>query len=173
MGTRIKRRKRIGKILALLLASCSLLGISPLTATAAPGGTPFDTTVVVTDSTPEECVPIPDPATWSPALFTPASIDLDLALTPSLTQTVTVDLGFMSGVDSCVGGGIPPTGTVLSVWSSSTLLLVEGSLSCQAPASCLPEEFAPAGAGGQVTGQYTVPGTIGSYSGTLTITWTP
>lgn len=34
MGTRIKRRKRIGKVLVLLLASGSLLGISPLTAMA-------------------------------------------------------------------------------------------------------------------------------------------
>jgi hypothetical protein len=172
MGTSIKKRKRIGKILVLLLASGSLLGISPLTATAAPPGDPtLDITVTVTDSTPppDEC--IPDPASWSP-VTTDINESLDLAFPPSLIPTFTVFLNFESGYDIGCDEDYPVTGTVVSTWvSTSDPLLSLTSLDCEF--GCDAFLRAPAGVGGQIDGEYILPTEVGTATGTLTITWTP
>jgi len=180
MGSSIERRKRIGKILVLLLASGSLLGISPLTATAAPGDPTVEITVEVTDSTPEptpdptppECTPAPAPAIWAPALMTSATNVFDLFTTPPSTGTFTVDLNFMAGYDPGCEVAYPVTGTVLSTWAStSSPQLTLSSLDCEF--GCDAFLSAPAGAGGQIEGEYRIPNEVGTAIGTLTITWTP
>jgi hypothetical protein len=172
MGTSIKRRKRIGKILVLLLASGSLLGISPLTATAAPPPNEVDITVTVT-GTPE-CIPDPQDATWLLATSTiMGTFDLDFG-TPS-TEAFTVALGFMDGTDAmaCPGSpSYPPTGDVVASFASDAEngLNLE-SMTCQGIDPCDAEELSDAT--GEISGAYYVPQTIGSYGATITITWTP
>ena len=172
MGTSIKRRKRIGKVLVLLLASGSLLGISPLTATAAPPGDPtLDITVTVTDSTPPPPECFPDPASWSP-VTTDINESLDLFSPPSFSTTFTVFLNFYSGYDAACDDAYPVTGNLLTTWvSTSDPLLSLTSLDCQS--SCDAFLRAPAGSGGQIDGEYILPTEVGTATGTLTITWTP
>jgi hypothetical protein len=172
MGTSIKRRKRIGKILVLLLASGSLLGISPLTATAAAPSNDVDITVTVT-GTPE-CIPDPQDATWLLATSTiMGTFDLDFG-TP-LTEAFTVALGFMDGTDAmaCLGSpSYPPTGDVVASFASDAENgLTLASMTCQGIEPCDAEELSDTT--GEISGAYNVPQTIGSYGATITITWTP
>jgi hypothetical protein len=172
MGTRIKRRKRIGKILVLLLASGSLLGISPLTATAAAPSNDVDITVTVT-GTPE-CIPDPQDATWLLATSTiMETFNLDIG-TPE-TEAFTVALGFMDGIDAmaCPGSpSYPPTGDVVASWASDAVNgLNLDTMTCQGTDPCNAEELSDDP--DEISGAYYVPQTIGSYGATITITWTP
>ena len=167
MGTSIKRRKRIGKVLVLLLASGSLLGISPLTATAAEPPHGVDITVTV-NGTPE-CTPVPQVATWFPATSIMGTFDLDF-VTP-LTEAFTVALGFMDGTDAmaCPGSpSYPPTGDVVASFASDAENgLTLASMTCQGITPC------DADTTGEISGAYNVPQTTGIYGATITITWTP
>jgi hypothetical protein len=151
-----------------------LLGISPLTATAAPPGDPtLVITVTVTDSTPlpPEC--IPDPADWSPDT-TDINESLDLFSPPSFSTTFTVFLNFYSGYDAACDDAYLVTGNLLSTWVSTSdppLNLEPDSLDCEI--ICDAFERAPAGSGGQIDGVYILPTEVGTATGTLTITWTP
>jgi hypothetical protein len=178
MGTSIKKRKRIGKILVLLLASGSLIGISPLTAMAET----WTVVVEIEDTTTPPCSPsIVDPI-WGPegtvnydfanntADLNPAGIDY------RTTVPFNVTLGFQPGSDSnnCdPAEQYLPTGSVNSSWVSSDALelttLACGMEACTASILYTDNDIA----GGVVAGSVTVPGRVGTFEGTLTITWTP
>jgi hypothetical protein len=169
MGTSIKRRKRIGKILVLLLASGSLLGISPLAAMAAD----VVITVTVDDNTPDtpECsmVDIPD---WSPN-ETPITGLYDLA-DPSLapTQGFVVFLNFSDGFDDCAMNYEPAGDVRSSFLPAPDTGLNLSSMECL-DAPCDATDLSNDGNFGELSGAFFVPATTGTYSGTLTITWTP
>jgi hypothetical protein len=170
MGTRIKSRKRIGKILVLLLASGSMLGISPLTAMAED----FTITVVVEDNTPPGPECSADPARWGPVFRGIERIDVDLSTSPPPTQTFSVDLNFYSGFDPACDIDYPVTGTLVSTWASTStppLNLSPGSLDCYS--SCVAFDMAPAGFGGEIEGDYIIPNEVGTAVGILSIIWTP
>jgi hypothetical protein len=175
MGTSIKRRKRIGKVLVLLLASGSLLGISPLTATAAPPLNEVDIVdITVTVTGTPECIPVPQDATWLVAT-SPIMGTFDLDGDTPLTGAFTVALGFMDGFDAiaCPGSpSYPPTGDVVASFASDAENgLTLASMTCQGIDPCDAELLSDTT--GEIAGAYNVPQTIGIYGATITITWTP
>jgi len=170
MGTSIKRRKRIGKILVLLLASGSLLGISPLTAMAADSDVTI--TVTVSDSSTPPCTPTEVPATWTPS-NTPITETFDLNMAPPATQGFTVILGFMDGYDPGCDTTYEPTGDISSSFvPNPDTGLVLASMECL-DGPCDAATVSNDGFGGELSGAFNVPNTTGTYDGTLTITWTP
>ena len=177
MGTSIKRRKRIGKILVLLLASGSLIGISPLTAMA----DTWTVVVEIEDTTTPPCSPsIVDP-TWGPGgtvNYDAANNTADLntlGINYRTTVPFNVTLGFQPGSDTnnCdPAEQYLPTGSVNSSWTSSDgLELTE--LDCMTPCTASILYTDNDIDGGVVAGSVTVPESEGIFEGTLTITWTP
>lgn len=171
----IKRRKRIGKILVLLLASGSLLGISPLTAMA----DTWTVVVVVEDSTPPACVPDITPADWSPdpIVSYPGGNTVDLA-EPDIVTSFAVTLGLSEGSDMMCSTDVPLTGTIVASFSSAQgLSLVDDSLTCPASLDplCTADFMSGGPGGGTISGQIAMPitETEGNLSGELTVTWTP
>ncbi len=172
MGTSIKTRKRIGKVLVLLLASGSLLGISPLTAMAADSE---DVLITVTVTGTPECIPVPQPATWLVATSVIMGM-FDLDVGTSETENFTVALGFMDGTDAnlCPGSpSYPPTGDVVASFGPTAGLddLNLASMLCQANTPCDAEGLSDTT--GEITGAYYIPQMIGDYGATISITWTP
>jgi len=172
MGTSIKSRKRIGKILVLLLASGSLLGISPLTAMAAEviiSVTTVDNTPDTPDTPGCSMVDFPD---WSPNEETITEL-YDLA-DPSLapTQGFVVFLNFRDGFDDCAEI-YEPAGDVLSSFLPAPDTGLElSSMECLGT-PCDATDLSNDLYSGELSGAFYVPATTGTYSGTLTITWIP
>ena len=178
MGTSIKKRKRSGKILVLLLASGSLIGISPLTAMA----DTWTVEVEIEDTTTPPCSPSLVAPNWSPGgtvNYDAANNTADLnriGINYRTTVPFNVTLGFQPGSDTNTCDPTEqylPTGSVNSSWSSSDGLQLT-TLAClmtSCTASILYTDNTPAG--GVVAGSVTVPESVGTFEGTLTITWTP
>jgi hypothetical protein len=178
MSANSKRRKRIGKVLVLLLASGSLLGISPLTAVAdeppMPVAVEIDVSVQGTPP-PPECTPDPGPATWLPATSTITdTYNLDEGPLPS-TANFAVPLGFIAGIDRqlCDGSpSYPPTGVVVAnFYPDMTNGLTLDSMTCQPLEGC--EANTLSVGPNAITGAYNVPRTIGNYGALINLSWTP
>jgi hypothetical protein len=174
MGISIERRKRIGKVLVLLLSSGSFLGISPLTAMAVESED-FPITVTVSDSSTPPCDPTVVPATWLPSMTPIFTAPLDVATTDPfpLTENFTVSLGFMDGFDPGCNTTYEPTGEISSsfVPNPDTGLVLESMECLEEP--CVLATVPNDASDGELSGEFNVPQTAGTYDGTLTITWTP
>ena len=168
------------KILLTALVLGSLFGISTVAAMAET----VTVTVVVTDSTPPGCQPNITNPTWSPS----QSVDYGFGLDNSAdlyesdinyreSVPFSVTLGLLPGSDSenCdPSADYRPSGTVTSSFTSNQGL-VTSSLECSMSPFCNARILYTDNDidGGTVAGTVAVPSSVGTFAGTLTLTWTP
>jgi hypothetical protein len=168
---------RSKKILVALLALGSLFGISSAVALTQD----FTVSVVVTDSTPDNCTSNIQIASWSPDTVVDYGIGLDNSadlysgdINYRTSVPFQVELGFAPGSDlnSCDPvADYRPSGTVTSSFSSSQGLQVS-SLECSME-SCDARILYTDDSVGTVAGALEIPSSVGTFAGILTVTWTP
>lgn len=160
----------------VLLASGSFLGLGVAPAIAEPDERTYTIDVELTDST---CVTPIVPATWNPdpsvAFVVGNSVDINSANFPLPLVDFTVGLGFADGTDSCNGEmPVAASGNVVTAFTNLPSPLLKDSLEC--------EEANPCSASGFFTGSNDIYATLsideatataGTYTATLSVTWTP
>ena len=164
------QKKNLGRALALVLTIGSFLGLTamPAMATWDPNNPAWQLDVNVTDST---CVPDFSEPSWAPdqLLYT---VDNNVDMFAPSTVNFEVYLNFSHGTDANVCGdpNISPTGEVTASFNGDPALQLQG-LDCQL--ACQASDLYTMGS--TIQGQVTVNGGTapGTYSGTLSVTWTP
>lgn len=173
-GSNVKNR--IGKALfAVIIFSCSI-GITSGPAVAED----WTVEVVTTDSS---CVPMIEPASWSPDPIVAYDFGINTADInpegPGYRTGVgfTVYLNLAEGSDVNCSSVVPVTGTIQSSWVSDPLNpeeLVMSSMECLGIGQeCLATDMYNDSWFGELSGSLVTPSTEGTFRGTLTVTWTP
>jgi len=171
------------KALVVLITFGSLLGLSSVPAAAAedPGVAPeWDIQVNVDDTTPEDCVADPTPATWRPDLIAnyPAGNSVDMFNGPGLSVDFYVWLDFQPGTDMEMCPDSPafyePTGNVEALFVSMDPELSSSSLDCVA--GCTAESLSQGTS--EINGTLLVDddapgGPTVTYTARLKVVWTP